>query len=820
MIESVLQDIRFTLRTLAKSPGFAAATMVSLALGIGANSAVFSIVDTVLLRPLPVHEPDRLVALTTSDHHSESPHGLSYLDYVDYRDRSGVFSGATAFMPLPLNLSSGGRNERTWGYMVSADYFTVFGVPAAIGRTFLPEEGSAEGSHPVAVLSYGAWQRRYAGDPGAIGKTLLINGHPFTIIGVTPKEFRGVEVIVAPDIWLPLTTHDQTFPGSEEWLGQRDNHTFRVWARLNPGVTMPEAQAAVTTLAGQLELAYPATNKNVKLTLYPQWEARFEPGAGRGLAMGSAMLITVVGLVLLIACANVANLLLARAVARRREIAIRLAVGSSRGRLVRQLLTESLILALLSAAAATLIALWSANALRSIHPPSDIPISLDFRLDLRVLAFTTLTAIVSVLLFGLVPALQASKLDLVTSLKAEEAPPSGRRRRLALRDMLVVAQVTLSLVLLICAGLFIRSLASAQTMDLGLRSHGTVLASVDLELQGYDKPRGLAFCHDLMERIRGIAGVQSASLASPVPLDFVADGRDFVIEGREVTPDKEKVGIGLTTVDTDYFDAIGTPLLKGRAFTPQDREGSLPVVIVNETLARQFWPGQDAIGRRLLMDGRDGKPLEIIGIAKDGKYRMYFEKPQPYVYLPLAQHYTGALTVVLRTSVDPGSAVAAIRREVAALDPDLPLFGAATIEAFLQGRTFMGTRLVAWLLGIFGLIGLTLAATGIYAVMSYAVERRTHEIGIRLALGAQIRAVLLLVVRQGMMMALAGVAIGLVASLALTRLMASLLYGVNPTDVTTFVVISVFLTVVALLACAIPARRATKVDPIVALRYE
>ncbi|MCI0490672.1 MAG: ABC transporter permease [Blastocatellia bacterium] len=816
-MKTLFQDLRYGLRTLLKSPGFTLIAVLSLGLGIGANSAVFSLVDAVLLRPLPVEQPDRLVALTTSDNHEVYPHGLSYLDYLDYRDHTEAFSGMTAFSPIQLSISSGGESRMALGYMVSGNFFSVLGVSAALGRTFLPEEDLTPGSHPVAVIGYGLWQQRFGADPDLPGKTVMLNGHPFTVIGVAPKDFRGVEVIATPDVWVPMMMHAQAAPGSPRLLDDRESHNFRVWARLKTEVSFDEAQAAVSVQARQLEEAYPATNKGVNVNLYPQWEARFEPGTGGVLTLASAMLMAVAALVLLIACANLANLLLSKAIARRREIAIRLALGASRWRLVRQLMTEGLLLSLMGGAVAAIIALWATEALSSIRPSPDLPLSLDVRLDGRVLAFTVLVALLSVTLFALVPALQASKANLVPALKGEEI---RKRRRFNLQGALVVVQVSLSLVLLIGAGLFLATLNNAEAMDLGLRKHDTLLASLDLDLHGYDKGRGEAFHRDLIQRVEGLPGVRSASLAAPVPLDFSSGVENVLIEGREITSDREETGVMVSTVGLKYFETIGTPLVEGRDFTAQDDDASTRVAIVNETMARRFWPGQTALGKRFRFNSLDGPPIEIIGVAHDGKYRQYFEDPRPYLYIPLLQDYRGGVTLVIHTEADAASLTAAVRREVASLDPSLPLFGAKTIEEHLEGRTFIGTALLTSFLGLFGLLGLTLGAIGIYGVISYSVSRRTREIGIRQALGAQPGAVMKLVIWQGMKLALMGIAMGLLAAFAVTRFLSSFLFGVSATDPLTFAVITLLLAAVAFLACFIPARRAMKVDPMKALRYE
>jgi putative ABC transport system permease protein len=820
MIADLWQDLRYGARMLMKQPGFALVAVITLALGIGANSAIFSLIDAVLLRPLPVTQPERLVALTTSDHHDSYPHGLSYLDYEDFSKHNEAFSGVVAYTPLPLSVTSGDRSERAWGVMVSGNYFSMLGVRAVVGRVLQPDDAQPAGGQATVVLSHGAWKRRFGADPQVVGRSVTLNGHTFKVVGVAPPEFKGLNPIVVPELWVPLSMHTQLIPGSENWLEAREAHVFRVWARLKPGASFEQAQTAVALQAKQLEQTYPATNRGVSVRLYPQWEARLEPGTGGVMASASGLLMAVAGSVLLIACANIANLLLARSAVRRREMAVRQAVGASRGRLIRQLLTESLLVALLGAVVAALFAFWAADLIGAIKPPSDIPFALDARLDSRALGFNALIALLAVAIFGLAPALNASKTDLATALKGEEILLARRRRRLNLSRLLVVAQVAISLALLLCAGLFLRTFRNAQKADFGLRSKDVLLASLDLDLNGYDASRGRELYRELITRIRSLPSVKSLSMVNNVPLDFSSSYENVVIEGRELSRENEKIGMISSVVGSDYFATIGTPLLRGRDFMPQDDESRPGVVIINETMARRFWPNEDAIGKGIRLDSRDNPPLEVIGVAKDGKYRNYFEAPQPCLFLPWSQRYRGGMTMVLHTSAEVPTVTAALRREVAALDPNLPLFGMKTMEEHIQGRAMMGPRLAATLLSAFGLIGSLLAAVGLYGLMAYAVTHRTREIGIRMALGARRRDVLKLVIGQGMWLVFVGLMIGLLASLAITRLMESLLFGVSPTDLATFVVGALSLAFVALLACWIPARRAAKVDPMIALRCE
>ena len=816
-MEALWQDLRYGWRGLRANLGFTLVAVLSLALGVGANTAVFSLVDAVLLRPLPVERPDQLIALTTVDHHGDGyPHGLSYADLTDYRKMDNVFAGLAVFAPVPLSLTSGGASERVWGVIAAGNYFELLGVKPILGRAFRPDDDRAPGASPVAVISHGFWQRRFGADPGAVGRTVSLNGHAFTIVGIAPEGFVGTEVIFAPDVWVPVMMHGEVLPGSDNLLTTRPAHNFRALGRLRPGVSLAQAQAAADVTAGQLEQAYPATNKGVRLRLFPQREARIEAGMGQTLALMAGVIMAVVGLVLLISCTNVANLLLARAATRRKEIGIRLALGAGRWRLVRLLLVESVLLALLGGGAGALVAFWGVDLLQGFRPPTDIPFLLALRLDTRVLGYTFALSLVTGVVFGLAPALQASRPDLVGALKGEAAAVGRGARRYRLRDLLVVAQLALSLLLLICAGLFLKSLQGARRVDPGFNPDRALTMSVDLSRQGYDEARGREFFRRSAERVEALPGVESASWASPLPLSFSSEGADVVIEGFVPRPDQDRVGIMMSTVGLKYFQTLGTPLLDGRDFSAEDREGKPGVVIVNETMARRYWPGRGALGRRLSLSGAQGPYLEVVGVARDGKYRQLGEEPRPYMFLPLLQNYRGEATLVVRGAGE----LAGVRREVQALDSNLAIFDVKTLAEHVAGRALLGPRMGATLLAIFGLVGLLLAAAGIYGVISYTVTQRTREIGVRMALGARAPDVLRMVLAQGGQFVFAGIALGMVAAVALTRVLASLLYGVSSTDPAIFFGVSLLLAGVALLACLLPARRAAKVDPLVALRQE
>ena len=823
-MQTIWQDLRYGARMLLKNPGFTLIAVITLALGIGANSLIFNLVNALLLRPLPVENPERLAAVYTSDFSSTQYGASSYPDYVDFRDRNQVFSGTVAYTITPFSLNVDGTNERAFGEIVSGNYFSTLGVRLALGRGFLPEEDRTPGERPVMVISHKLWQSRFGGDPAVAGRTVKLNGHPFTIVGVAPEKYLGSLRGIGADLWAPAMMMKQALPGSDN-LVERGNRSFFVIGRLKPGVTLDQARANFHGIAQQLFKEWPQRWNNIRneprvISLLPEGEARVMPDFRTPLVIFMAMLMTVVGLVLLIACANVANLLLARATARRKEIAIRLSLGAGRGRLIRQLITESVMLALLGGGAGLLIAIWGTGLLMAFKPPAPIPIEIDLGADWRVLGFTFGLSLLTGVLFGLAPALAASRPDLVASLKDEAGAGSGRGR---LRGALVIAQVALSLMLLICSGLFIRSLRNAGSIDPGFDADNLLMMSMDLQLQGYTETAGRNFSGQLLDRVRALPGIASASLAEYLPLGLGGSRRGVTIEGYTAQPG-ESTEIGSAAVAPGYLETLRIPLLRGRAFSEQDREGSPGVVMINEAFARRYWPGQNPIGKRIQMGagprGANTSPyLEVVGVVKDGKYVTLGEEATPFFYMNLAQHYQSSPALIVRTRGNPVDSLPAVRNEVAALDKTLPLYDVKTMRQHL-GLALLPARLAGSVLGVFGLVALILAAAGIYGVMAYSVAQRTREIGIRMALGATAGAVLKLVVRQGMTMTLTGVTLGLIASLALTRLMKTLLFGVSATDPLTFIVIALLLTIVALLACWIPAQRAAKVDPMVALRRE
>jgi macrolide transport system ATP-binding/permease protein len=814
-MNTLLQDVRYAIRVLRQSPGFIAVAVLSLGLGIGANTAIFSLIDAALFRPLPVDAPDRLVSIFTTDKKNPGNLPMSHLNYLDYRDNNQVFSGVAAFTFGQMNLTTGSETEQAVVQVVSGNYFSVLGLRAQIGRTFLPEEDQTPNSHPVVVMGHGLWERRFGRDPAVVGKTVSLNRRSFTVVGVAPKGFTGTFIFGPADFWVPMMMHGVAQPGFD-WYNERRGLFLFVFGRLKPNVTIERARAEMSVQARRLEQAYQNDNDGRGTSLLPLLETRVNPNGRRRVFTLAGLLMTVVGIVLLIACANLAGILLARAAGRRKEIAIRLALGATRVRVTRLLLTESLVISIASGAIGLLLSYWTLTALLSANLPLPFPVALNPGIDARVLGFAFILSILTGLLFGLAPAIQASRPDVVTVLKNELVAAGGRLRGLTLRKALVVFQVALSLAALIAAGLFLRSLRQAQAVDPGFEINKVLVMTFNLGREGYTPERGRLFYEQVAERMAGLPGARSASIAQDMPF---AGGmaRSVFLEGQQGAS-RNGTLVQLNIVDPHYFEALGIPLLRGRAFTSADRPGTPQVVVVNQTMADQFWKGQDPIGKRFKFFG-DEQYTEVIGVVKDSKYNALVEDPQPFLYRPLAQNYTPDATLHVRTAADAAALVATVRNAVHEIDPRLTVFDVRTLKGQVD-RSLAPQRLNVWLLTTFGVVASLLAAIGIYGVASYSVSQRTREIGIRMALGAARHDVLRLVLRQGLALIVIGVAVGLGGALIVTRLLSSLLFGVRATDLTTFVTTALMLTAVAVLATYIPARRATRVDPLMALRYE
>jgi len=811
-METFWQDMRYGLRTVLKRPGFTLTVVITLALGIGANATIFTWIEAVLLEPLPgIERPEDLVEIWGATRNN-SALSLSYPDYLDLRDRNEVLSDLIAHQVLPLNLGRGGKPERVQGAIVSGNYFDGLGVSAPIGRTFLPEEDRTPNSHPVVVIGYGLWQRLFGADPNTIGRAITLNGHDFTIIGVAPEDFLGTYAGATIDLWTPVMMKDYVAPRFS--LINRGSRWLMVMGRLKKGATLEQTQGNLTAISQQLQRAYPQTNDQMGVAVYSLMSSPFSLKGS--LRSSLAVLMAAVAVVLLIACANVADLLLARAASRRKEIAVRLALGGSRRRLVRQMLTESFALALFGSAIGLALAILAGRFLPAFLPPVGLTVSFDTRPDVVVFMFTLALTVITTVLFGLAPALQASRPDLITALKDNAATLGHGRRKISLRHALVVTQVALSTIALISAGLFVRSLRESYKADPGFDPHHVLLASFDPFLSGYDENRGREFYRRLVERVATVPGIQSVSLARRLPLTLSGIAFSSVsVDG--YTPRKdEDMRLNYETTGPRYFQTMRIPLVSGRDFDERDHEGAPGVVIINETMARRYWPGNDALGRRIKL-AKDW--LEIVGIAKDVKNRNLSEASQPFLYLPLLQDYRSNMILVARTAGDPKKMFHTVQAQAAALDQEMPIFDAKTFEDHIGVSLFL-QRMAATLLTIFGLLALSLSAVGLYGVMSYTVSQRTRELGIRISVGARRSDVLRLILGQGLVLSAIGTTSGLVVALIVTRLAAHLLYGISAADPATFISVSLVLLGVALLAGYLPAHRATKVDPLVALRTE
>ena len=821
-METLWQDVRYGLRMLVRNPGFTLVAVLSLALGIGANTTIFTLINTVLLHPIPVRDPASLAMVFMTDEKNKNNQfnlfQISHLNYNDFRDQNDVFSETAAWLGAPINLSGGGEPEQIAGDLVTGNFFSLLGVQPALGRAFLPDEDKVDGAHPVVVLGDRLWKRRFAADSTIVGKTITLNGQSFTVVGVAPVGFQGINALGGPDLWVPMAMHGQILSGIfAEFFNERRALLFNVIGRLKPGVTIQQAEGALRTIAARLEKEYPEPNKGRSVTLLPMAQATVNPNFRRLFVMAGGLLMTVVGLVLLIACANVANLLLARATARRKEIAIRLSMGAGRLRLVRQLMTESVVLALLGGCAGLLVAFWARDLLVASRPPQFFFGPVDLNLDGRVLVFTFLISIATGIVFGLVPALQASRSNLVVELKERTGQPGRSGARFNVRSVLVVAQVALSLVSLIGAGLFLRSLRNTERVDPGFDAKNLLMLQFDVGAQGFDRVRGEEFHRRILETARAIPGVRSATLSANLPMGG-GFGRTVFPEGQEASTGSAGQFTNANEISVGYFDALGISLLKGRDINDMDRDGAPRVVVINEAMAKQFWKGQDAIGKRFKFFG-DPEFRQVVGVVEDTKIFTLGEDSQPQAYIPVLQQYNSTMVLNVRAQGDGAVLLPVLRRQVQALQPTMPLTNVQTADELI-GQVLWAPRVGAALLGIFGLIALTLAAIGIYGVMSYSVNQRTVEFGLRMALGARPADVLRLVLRQGMLLVACGLLIGIVTALFATQLVGALLVGMSATDPLTFLLISLLLAGVAALAGYVPARRATRVDPMVALRYE
>jgi predicted permease len=816
IFDSLVQDVQLALRGLRARPGFTAVALVSLALGIGANSAVFTLVNGAFLRPLPISNPEELVSLANNADRRIFP-TFSYPNYEDFRDRSSSFEGLVAYRFAPLNVSHDGISERMWGYLVTGNYFDVLGVAPAAGRLFTPEDDRLPGGHPVAVVTHRAWQGRFGGAPDVVGREVVVNGRSYTIIGVAPEGFDGTEIVAAPQLFLPMAMQAEVERG-RPWLDDRTTEPLFVQGRLLPGVDLARARAEIESIAAELEREFPVENEAKRVSLSP---AGLMTGMiRRGLLGFTGLLLAIVGFALLLMCVNLANLLLARADERRREIGMSLALGAGRGRLVRRLLTECLLLSL----GGGLLGLVLASGLVRLvarfipSPPGDVPLAYELHMDYRVLVFTFLASLAAGVLFALLPALKVTRVEPRDALKDERSGAVSRTWFFG--NGLVLLQVALSLLLLVGSGLAIRGLERAQTLDLGFDPDGAVEVSFDARLSGYDEARGRELQKSLLDRMRALPGVRAAGIADFVPVDLHFARNRLFVEGAPVPERANQAPLALVSrVSPGFLAAMSTRLVKGRDFQESDDESAVRVAIVNETLARRFWPGQDPIGKRFSLGSSEAPLLSIVGVAENGKYAGLNEDPQPFVHVPIYQSYSGSMTVVARTDSEPELLLASLRAEVRELDPEIPLFDARTLRKRLALPLFPA-RIAASFLGGFALLSLCLAAVGIYGVTSQAMSRRRQEFGIRVALGARRGDVLGMAMRQGLLPAMVGVAFGLVLAWIATRFMTSVLFGLSPQDPSTFLATAFLLVLVAAVASFVPARSAASKSPMKALRSD
>jgi putative ABC transport system permease protein len=813
-----MQDLKYAVRMLVKSPGFSLVAILSLALGIGANTAIFSLINAVLLRPLPVQDPQALVLVSTNDQRNPGNLPLSHLNFKDLRAQNAVFTDMASLSFNQMNYSHGQESEQIPVQVVTANFFSLLGAEPVVGRGFRAEEEAQ--TTPVTVVSHGFWERSLGSDPAIVGKTLTLNRTPYTVVGVAPKNFAGVFLGGGPSVWIPMSRNVVVQP---DWFETRRGLFLFGLARLKPGVTVEQARANLKTVFANLEQAFPVDNKGRSATAVPLLEARLNPN-GRGgnvLVQQSTVLMIVVGIVLLIACANIANLLLSRASKRRREVAIRLALGARRSRLIRQLMVESLLLSILGGIAGMGLASWTLGAIVAAELPLPFPIDpAALSLDPRVLAFTAGLALLTGVLFGLAPALQASKPDVVPVLKNELVPSAtgqrGVRALLSLRQVLVILQVALSLIALIAAGLFLRELRNSQRIDTGFETRGVLVMNFNLLREGYTPERGATFYDQIVERAASLPGVQGAAIAQSPPL---AGGfaRSVFPEGADTTT-TGRILVQVNTVGLGYFQTIGIPIVRGRDFTRADTAMAPKVVIVNQTMANQFWKGEEAIGKRFKFFG-DADYTTVIGVARDSKYNGVAEDPQNFIYQPLTQNYTAQATLHIRTAGDAASLANAVRGVTRELDPSLSVFNVRTLEEQVS-NSLQPLSMNVLMLTVFGGLALMLATIGLYGVASYSVAQRTREIGVRMALGARPSNVVSLVLGQGMILVGIGLLLGLAVAYSAAGLMSSLVVVVNPHDPFTFAVTAGVLGAVALLASYVPARRATRIDPLIALRTD
>lgn len=820
-MDTFWQDVRYGIRTLLKSPGFAIVAVITLALGIGANTAIFSIVDTILLKPMPVRHPEQIYVLAAEQNQGPPQILFSIPEFHDVRSQSGeVFSDTMAYSFGLDAMNTGGKAERIVSLYVSGNFFTGLGIKPTLGRFVLPSEGETPMADPVMVITYAFWQTRFGGDPGIIGRKISINGRPLTIVGVTPKDFPTINPLVTFQGYMPLGMMQlEGYPS--DFMTNRQNRNILLLTRLRDGTSLQQAQASLEVISKRLAQDYPKEEKNLKIQAYPELHARPQPDPTNAVAIVSGLFLGLTGLVLLLACGNVANILLVRATIRGREMAIRAALGAARIRLVRQLLTESVLLALGGGLAGLALGWFGSRALGSISFNTDLIGHIDFAYDWRVFGFALAAALLTGIVVGLVPALRASRGNLAAILHEGGRTVVGGKQRF--RNILVMVQVGASLMLLIMAGLFARSLTETQRKhDLGFEPNQLVNFYMDPNEIGYSEQQGRNFYKNLLERVRALPGIESASIANSTPMGYFNNLDALAVDGYEIPAGQPVPLVPYNAVSTDYFKTLKIPMVRGRVFTNADDEKGLYVAVVNEAMVKKYWPNEDPIGRHFKIGSDQDHSIEVVGVAKDSRFQSLTGVINPFFYVPVFQHYSVNTLEALqvRTAAVPGSIIPGIERIIGTLAPELPVFDVKTMTAALDtlnGLLFY--KLAAVLAALFGALGLTLAVVGVYGVISYSASQRTHEIGVRMTLGAQPSDILKMIFGQGLLIVGIGMAIGIAAALGVARVAANLL-TVSAIDPLAYLGASLALAIVALVACYIPSRRAIRVDPMVALRYE
>jgi predicted permease len=819
-MESFFQDVRYGLRMLRKSPAFTAIAVITLALGIGANTTIFSMVNSFLLRPLPVQNPGQITTLAMVQKAGAANEVFSVPEYRDLRGQTNnVFSDLLAYQFGMDGLTANGKTDRILSNYVSGNYFSGLGLKPTLGRLILPSEGELMGADPVMVLSYSFWKTRFGGDPDIVGRKVTLDGHPITIIGVGPKDFDGISWLLRCQVYLPLgMAFIDGYP--MDFMTNRKTQMVMLYGRLRPGVSLKQAQATLDVVAERFTQQYPDAYKNQTLRVFPELQARPAPDPNNTMLVLSGLFLGLATLVLLLACVNVANILLVRATVRAREMAIRAALGAARSRIVRQLVTESVVLALAGGAAGILIGLWGSTFLSSMNIHFDIPVRFDFSFDWRIFGFALALALATGVIVGLIPAFRASRQDLGTVLhEAGRGIVAGRHR---VRDVLVIAQVAGSLMLLIIAMLFTRSLGKAQQAELGFDRNGIINFTMDPTEVGYQEEQGRTFYRSLLDRVRAVPGVESATTAAATPMGYLGGNDLLDVDGYQPPLGEAKTPVVYNIVSSEYLETMKIPLLRGRTIDERDTQTSPYVALINEAMAKKFWPNSDPIGRYFKIGSDPQHSLQVIGLVKDVHVQTFTGTINPYFYLPLAQHYSGnsLQTLQVRTSVAPAIMIPQIEHVIESLAPTMPVFDVQTMtDALNTLNGLLRFQIAAGLATALGLLGLILAVVGVYGVISYSASQRTHEIGIRMAVGAEPLDILKMIFRQGLFIVCLGLVAGTIGAFASARVLKTFLV-VSATDPMTYLVVATALTLVALSACYIPARRATRIDPMMALREE